>query len=78
MLLNLADPPHPLFFVWIAFTQEVQRIMGVVHWTKFFTDFVHITFFLIMDISNCMNTRARLFKILDKVVHWTTTYPVGS
>jgi hypothetical protein len=31
MSLNLADP---FFWIWIAFTQEVQRIIGVVHWTK--------------------------------------------
>jgi hypothetical protein len=37
MSLNLADPFLFYFFSGLlAFTQEVQRVMGDVHWTKFY------------------------------------------
>jgi hypothetical protein len=39
MSLNLADSFLFFFYFWSGlptFTQEVQRVMGVVHWTKFY------------------------------------------
>jgi hypothetical protein len=43
-----------------------------------FIDHTVITHYFRSKCKLSTLTRARLFKILDKVVHWTTTYPVDS